>query len=170
VDIVGNCSNVVADVDPLIIDIIRSKEVDASVLTRDVLNIEEELSRNFSVAEIPVHNVHVEEVFEIPHLQDPTSLCGLTSPNVVVSNEILNPKVAHDIEILQKYWKGNDVGDIGHRVYTDEEENAAAINFLNNRSTAREEPFTEVVSNSKKKNMQKGFQIHSTRSRGRPPG
>jgi hypothetical protein len=169
VDIVENYGNLVADVDPIILDIIRSKEVEASVLTGDVLNIEEELPHNFSVGEDLVQ-IQVEDVFEIPHLQDPLSLCGLTSSNVVVSNDILNPNVAYDIEILQKYLKGNDVGDIGHRVYTYEEENATTINFLNNRSAASEKPFTEVVSKSKKKNMQKGFQVHNTRSRGRHPG
>jgi hypothetical protein len=36
-------------------------------------------------------------------------------------------------------------------VYTNEEENAAAINYLKNHSAAREESFTEVVSKTKKK-------------------
>jgi hypothetical protein len=36
-------------------------------------------------------------------------------------------------------------------VYTHEEENAAVVNYLKNRSTAREEQFTEVVSKAKKK-------------------
>ncbi|MCI75254.1 DUF4283 domain protein, partial [Trifolium medium] len=64
----------------------------------------------------------------------------------------------------------NNGSDIGHRVYTDEEEKAAAINFLKNREAAREEPFTEVVSKTKKNNLQKGFQVRNTRSRGRMPG
>ncbi|PNX80123.1 hypothetical protein L195_g038672 [Trifolium pratense] len=51
----------------------------------------------------------------------------MTSSNVTTSNAILNLYVAHDLEILRKYvWKDNEVGDIGHRMYTDEEENAAA--------------------------------------------
>ncbi|MCI60176.1 hypothetical protein A2U01_0081431, partial [Trifolium medium] len=41
-------------------------------------------------------------------------------------------------------------------VYTDEEDTAAAIKFLKNRSVAMEEPFT-VVSKAKKKKPQKGF-------------
>jgi hypothetical protein len=36
-------------------------------------------------------------------------------------------------------------------VYTNEEENAAAINYLKNHSAPREESFTEVVSKTKKK-------------------
>jgi len=41
-------------------------------------------------------------------------------------------------------------------VYTDEEEREATINYLKNRSVAREEPFIEV-SRTKKKKVQKGF-------------
>jgi len=52
------------------------------------------------------------------------------------------------------------------RVYTDEEEREAAINYLKNRSV--EEPFIEV-SKSKKKSVQKHFQVHNTRSKGRTP-
>jgi hypothetical protein len=40
---------------------------------------------------------------------------------------------------------------------------------LKNRAATSEEPFTVVVSKAKKKNMQKGFQVHNTRSRGRHP-
>jgi hypothetical protein len=63
-----------------------------------------------------------------------------------------------------KKWKDNEASDIGHRVYTDEEENAAALNYLKNRSAASEEPFTEVVSKATKK---KGIHVHNTRSSGR---
>jgi hypothetical protein len=52
-------------------------------------------------------------------------------------------------------------------VYTDEEENAAAINYLKNRPAAMEEPFTEVVSKTKKKNSHKGVNVHNTRARGK---
>jgi hypothetical protein len=64
------------------------------------------------------------------------------------------------LDILKK-WKDNEASGIGYRVYTDEEENAAAVNYLKNRSTAREEPFTEVVSKAKKK---KGISVHNIRS------
>jgi CHASE1-domain containing sensor protein len=73
------------------------------------------------------------------------------------------------LAILKQYWEGKDTGDIGYRVYSDEEEREAAINFLKNRAVTSEEPFTVVVSKAKKKNMQKGFQVHNTRSRGRHP-
>ena len=83
----------------------------------------------------------------------------------------LNPNVAHDLEILQSVWKGNNIRRIGHRVYTDEEENTATINYLKNKfvadSAATEEPFIEVMSKAKKKKVQKGFQVHNTRSRGK---
>jgi hypothetical protein len=139
VNIVQSCSSkAVANEDPLIVDIIRSKEVETSVLVGDVLNIEEELSLN-------------------THTQNTQSA------------DVLNPNVAHDLAILKQYWEGKDTGDIGHRVYSDEEEREAAINFLKNRAVTSEEPFTVVVSKAKKKNMQKGFQVHNTRSRGRHP-
>ncbi|MCI41719.1 hypothetical protein A2U01_0062953 [Trifolium medium] len=70
---------------------------------------------------------------------------------------------------LQQYWKNNDGSDIGHIVYTDEEETEAALNFLKNREASREEPFTDVVSKAKKKNLQKGFLVRNTRSRCRMP-
>jgi hypothetical protein len=164
--VVVDCSKVVADEDPLITDIIRSKEVATSVLVGDILNFEDELSPNTFVGEVPVHVVQIEEV----HTTDPApSGCGVSSSQVIVIDEVLNPNVAHDLTILQQYWNENDGSDIGHRVYTDEEETAAAMNFLKNREASREEPFTVVVSKAKKKNLQKGFQIRNTRSKGRMP-
>ncbi|KEH34355.1 DUF4283 domain protein [Medicago truncatula] len=61
-----------------------------------------------------------------------------------VADDNLNPIVAHDMEILMKY-------------------------YLKNRSTATEEPFTKVVSKTTKKNLKKGFLVHNTRSKGRLP-
>jgi hypothetical protein len=55
-----------------------------------------------------------------------------------------------NLEIL-KNWKENETGNIGHRVYTSEEENASVINYLKNRSAAMEEHFIEVMSKAKKK-------------------
>ncbi|MCI12370.1 hypothetical protein A2U01_0033474, partial [Trifolium medium] len=57
------------------------------------------------------------------------------------------------------------IGDSGHRMYTNEKENAAAINYLKNRAADREEPFTEVVFKGSKK---KGKPV-ITRVRGRNP-
>jgi hypothetical protein len=156
---------VAADEDPLI-DIIRSKVVATSEIVGNILNFEDELFPNTLVGADPVYAVQVEEV----HTTDPPpSGCGMSSSQVIVTDEVLNPNVAHDLAILQQYWKENDGSDIGHKVYTDEEEIAAAINFLKNREDSREEPFTEVVSKSKKKNLQKGFQVRNTRSKGRMP-
>jgi hypothetical protein len=42
--------------------------------------------------------------------------------NVIPSDEVLNPKVTHDLTILKEYWEGKDAREIGHRVYTYEEE------------------------------------------------
>ncbi|KAK2388420.1 hypothetical protein QL285_062107 [Trifolium repens] len=166
VDKMLDCSIVVADEDPLIIDIIRSKVVATSEIVGNILNFEDELFPNTLVGADSVHVVQVEEV----HTTDPPPAgCGMSSSQVIVTDEVLNPNVAHDLAILQQYWKKNDVSNIGHKVYTDEEETAAAINFLKNREDSREDPFTEVVSKSKKKNLQKGFQVRNTRSRGRMP-
>jgi hypothetical protein len=166
VDKMLDCSVVVADEDPLIIDIIRSKEVASSELVGNILNFEDDLFPNTLVGADTVHAVQVEEV----HTTDPPpSGSGMSSSQVIVTDEVLNPNVAHDLAILQQYWKENVGSGIGHKVYTDEEETAAAINFLKNREDSREEPFIEVVSKSKKKNLQKGFQVRNTRSRGRMP-
>jgi len=97
----------------------------------------------------------------LDYIQEPPSWCGLGSSNVKVSKEVLNPNVAHDLEILQSVWNGSNTRGIGHRVYTNEEENTTAINYLKNKfaadSAATEEPFIEVVFKAKKKKVQKGF-------------
>jgi hypothetical protein len=127
------------------------------VLVGDILNFEEELSSNTFVGVDHVHVVQVEEAHIIEPVILPPSGCGLSSSQVTV--EVLNSNVAHDLTILQQYWKESDGGDIEHKVYTDEEERAAALNFLKNREAVGEESFTEVVSKAKKKNLQKGFQF-----------
>jgi hypothetical protein len=45
------------------------------------------------------------------------------------TDEVLNLNVAHDLAILQLYWKENDGSDIGHMVYTNEKERTTSINF-----------------------------------------
>jgi hypothetical protein len=164
VDTLFDCSKIVPDEDPIIFDIISSKEVATSVLVGDILNHEEELTSNTFVGVDPVLVVQVDEV-HITELATPPSGCGMSASQVIA--EVLNPSVAHDLAILQQYWKEIDGSDIGHMVYTDEEERAATLNFLKNREAAGEEPFTEVVSKAKKKNLQKDFQVRNTRSRSR---
>jgi hypothetical protein len=93
-----------------------------------------------------------------------------TKSNDIVVDDNLNPKVAHDMEVLSQFvWKGNGVTNAGPRVYTDEEEIAVAVRYLRNRSATTEEPFTEVVSKATKKDLKKGFHVHNTRSRGKLP-
>ncbi|GAU36722.1 hypothetical protein TSUD_318200 [Trifolium subterraneum] len=118
-----------------------SKEVVANVLVRDVLNIEEELSPGISFGADPLHLEHVEEVHTVdlsdtPRVENPPSWCGMSSSNVISSNEVLNPNVAHDLAILKQYWEGKDARDIGYKVYTDEEKREATINFLRNHVAA----------------------------------
>jgi hypothetical protein len=103
-------------------------------------------------------------VTDADYIQDPPSWCGTTSSIVTASNAVINPHVAHDLEIL-RVWKDKEASNISHKVYTDEEENAAAINYLKNRPAAMEEPFTEVVSKAKKKNSHKGVNVHNTRAK-----
>ncbi|MCI48956.1 DUF4283 domain protein, partial [Trifolium medium] len=100
------------------------------------------------------------------YIQDPPSWCDTTSSDIIGHVPVLNPRVAHDLDVL-KNWKNNEARNIGHQVYTDEEENATAISYLKNRSTAMEDPFTEVVSKAKKK---EGIPVHNTRSSGRKVG
>lgn len=78
-------------------------------------------------------------------------------------NEVLNPNVAHDLEILQQhFWNGKHATNIGPQPYSDEEEREVAINYLRNRSTVFEEPFIEVESRAtNKKGKQKGFRVHT---------
>jgi hypothetical protein len=90
---------------------------------------------------------------EVTNLSNP-----VTKSNEIVTDDNLNPRVAHNLEILRQYvWKGNEATYTGPQVYTDEEERAAAINYLRNRAATTEEPFTEVVSKAGKKNLKKGF-------------
>ena len=95
---------------------------------------------------------------------------AVTKSNDNVTDDNLNPRVAHDMEILSQYVRRvKDATNTPQRVYTDEEERAAAINYLRNRSAATEEPFIEVVSKAMKKNLKKGFYVHNTRSKARLP-
>jgi len=106
-------------------------------------------------------------VTNLDYTQDSPSWCGLPSSRMTVSDEVLNPYIAHYMEILRQHvQKGIDVGDIVP-LYTDEEERATTINYLKNRFASME--FTEAVSKATKKKRQKGFQVHNTCSKGRLP-
>ncbi|RHN56251.1 hypothetical protein MtrunA17_Chr5g0427441 [Medicago truncatula] len=107
-------------------------------------------------------------VTDLDYNQDPQPWYELSSSNVMVSKDVLNPNIANDLEILWPYLKDNNACASEPQVYTDEEERELAINYLKNHFAIKEEPFIEV-SKSKKKIVQKGFQIHNTRSKGRPP-
>jgi len=99
-----------------------------------------------------------DSVANLDYNQDSPSWCGSLPSGVAISDEVLNPNVPHNLEILRQHvWKGNDSGSMGPRVYTDEEEREAAIRYLKNRSAATEEPFTEVA----KKKKLKDFQVHN---------
>ncbi|KAK2417435.1 hypothetical protein QL285_039734 [Trifolium repens] len=175
--------------DPLINDIFRAKDFITN--ERAILIHEQDI---FSAQVIPEQPVHVDDsslaekqkedhqsskfldmrivgpwsdaITDLDY--DNSTWSGMNSSNVIISDAILNPNVSHDLEILRQHvWKENDA--FKDKTYTDEEETEAALNFLKNRYVPPEEPFTEVVSKAKKKNMQKGMHLHNTRSRGRFP-
>lgn len=172
---VQGCSTV-ADEDPIVLGIMRSKEVTTNMLVRDIINLEEELYSTTSDGAAQVQPPHVEVRTEKQSEDQQSSklpdmcIAGLGSDAVTDldchQDDVLNPHIAHDLEILRPFLKGNDASASVPRVYTDEEEREAAINYLKNRSVAEEEPFIEV-SNTKKKNVQKRYQVHITRARGR---
>jgi hypothetical protein len=60
------------------------------------------------------------------YIQDPPSWCGTTSSIVTASDAVINPHVAHDLEIL-RVWKDKEAGNISHKVYIDEEERTALL-------------------------------------------
>jgi len=102
-------------------------------------------------------------VSDLDDTQDSPSWRGLPYSRMTVSDEVLYPNIAHDMEILRQHVrKGIDVGNI-MPLYTDEEERVATIYYLRNRSASME--FIEVVSKATKKKRQKGFQVHNTRSK-----
>jgi hypothetical protein len=195
VDQVQGRSKPVAFEDPLVFDIIRSKEVTFNEFIRDLIIFEEELIPSSFVGTVPMQSVQVvddltidmaekrredhqsdkfpdlrivgpwcDAVTDLDYTQDSSPLCG----SLPSRNDVLNPIVAHDLEILQQHFlKGRDATA---RLYTDEEEREAAINYLRNRSAVSEEPFIEVDSRAtKKKNKHKGFRVHNTHSGGRLP-
>jgi hypothetical protein len=110
----------------------------ASPIVGDVINLANEASRVVHVQLVQVEDVCPKEL-------DRTQTVNQQTPNLGLVGS----------------W--SDIGNFGHRMYTDEEENAAAINYLKNRATEREEPFTEVVFKGNKK---KG-KLAITRARGR---
>jgi hypothetical protein len=149
-DIVQGCTKNVAIENPLTLDIIRFKEALANVLVRDGLNIVEEFSSAFGGA-LPLEHVgevHTVDLTDISLVQNPPPWCGMSSANVIPSDEVLNPNVDHDLAIVNQYWEYMDAREQG--VYTDEEREAA-IKFLKSRAATNEEPFTVVVSNKAKK-------------------
>ena len=131
---VQGCSKTMADEDPIILDIMRSKEVTTNVLVRDIINLEEELYSTTSIGAAQVQPPHVEvmtekqskdqqsnklpdmrivglwsdDVMDLDYNQDPQPWYDLSSSNVMVSKDVLNPNIAHDLKILRPYLKDNN--------------------------------------------------------------
>lgn len=137
------------------------------VHTTDLAKIEGDDQRINKYPDMLIVGQWSDAVTDLDYTQDSPSWCGLPSFRMTVSDEVLNPNIAHDMEILRQHvQKGIDVGDIVP-LYTDEEKRAAAVNYLKHRFASME--FTEVVSKATKKKRQKDFQVHNTRSKGRFP-
>jgi hypothetical protein len=98
----------------------------ASSIVGDIMNLASEAS-----GVVHVQLVQVEDV--CPKELDRTQKVNQQTPN------------------LGHVGSWSDIGNFGHRMYTDEEENATTINYLKNRAAEREEPFTEVFKGNKKK-------------------
>jgi hypothetical protein len=97
-----------------------------SPIVGDVINLANEASRVVHVQLVQVEDVCPKEL-------DRTQTVNQQTPNLGLVGS----------------W--SDIGNFGHRMYTDEEENATTINYLKNRAAEREEPFTEVFKGNKKK-------------------
>jgi len=163
--------------DPLIIDIIRSKDATSTVFMGDSIMFEKEIFPSSFTGTDHVQPIqiayglnmqpiqiadgltsvlaerHREEqqsdkyldlrivgpwsdvVTNLDYTQGSSSLCG-TLPSRI---EVLNPNVAHDLEILQSHFlKGNDARNFVPQLYTDQEEREVVINYLSNRYVASE--------------------------------
>jgi hypothetical protein len=156
-----------ASKDPILVDRCRDNEpMQVEEVNTIVLAKKPSVDAHYTTLDLRIVGSWSDAATDADYIQDPPSWCGTTSSNIIASDVVMNPHIAHDLEIL-RVWKDNEAGNIGHKTYTDEEENATAINYLKNRSAAIEEPFIEVVSKAKKKNSQRGIHVHNTCSRGR---
>jgi hypothetical protein len=185
--VVEGCTQVATDEDPLLDAIVRDREVAFNV-EGNVSHLEGEKTPSFNVGALIVQPPQVEDVHAIDLVTKQRvdqhtpilDLVGSSSPPSDISppqnpppdmsfpsEEVLNPNVDHDLPIVKQYLEYKNARE--QRVYTDEEEREAAIKFLKSRVAPGEDPFTVVVSKVKQKNMQKGFQVPNTRSRGRHP-
>lgn len=127
---VQGCSKPMTFEDPLITDIIRFREVIASVPVGDVLNLEKEILPSISIEtalvqplEVEVHTTDLaklqgdhhqnnkypdmiivgqwsDAVTDLDYTQDSPSWCGSPSSRMTCFDEVLNPNISHDMAIL----------------------------------------------------------------------
>jgi len=86
----------------------------------------------------------------------------------MVTQDVLNPNIAHDLEILQPYLKDRDAGASEPQVYTDEKEREATLNYLKNRSLVIKNLLLRCL-RERRRMCIKVFQVHNAHSKGRPP-
>ncbi|MCI31097.1 hypothetical protein A2U01_0052308, partial [Trifolium medium] len=114
------------DEDTLIEVMIRAKEAALNVVGDVIIPEGEPSSPSSVVKPVQVEDVCAKELATTPKVDQQSSCLGLVGSQ-------------------------SGIGDSGHRMYTDEEENATTINYLKNRAADREVPFTEVVFKGNKK-------------------
>lgn len=78
----------------------------------------------------------------------------MTYPNVIFNDNNKHPMIAQDLKVLQDFFKDRDVNNLHNCSIACEELS------IENLFTASEKPFTEVVSKTKKKSMQKETTIY----------
>lgn len=73
----------------------------------------------------------------------------------------IHPMIAHDLKVLHNFVKNRDANNLQNRF------TACKEPFIENRSIVNEESFTEVISNTHKKNAEIDYMIYNFRQRGR---
>lgn len=74
----------------------------------------------------------------------------MTYPNIIISNDNLHSRVAHDVNILWNCLKDRNVKVTQGREYTINEDNMTSLCYLLNHSIASDKSFIEVIFKGKK--------------------
>jgi len=142
------CSKIVVEKD-LIIDIIKSKEVVAYVFVRDFINHEDETFPSNYVGEIFLFNQcllmfmlwvtgrgRTNKVTKFLICISFVPILEWYAFQFIVSNDVINPNISHEFEILREYMLGREImlQTPKHKFYTYEEQITTTSNYLNDRS------------------------------------
>ncbi|MCI35568.1 hypothetical protein A2U01_0056789, partial [Trifolium medium] len=100
--------------------VVAVEDIEDPTRVQEPMQVEDELAKKPSVdphsitPDLRIVGSWSDAVTNPDYIQDPPSWCGTTSSNVTASDAILNPQVAHDLEIL-RVWKENEADNIGHK-------------------------------------------------------